>query len=226
MPAEHPARYLAATPYVDAGDPAIAAFVARALDGLPAGADDRARAVRLFAAVRDGLRYDPFSIPWQAQAYRAGFVAQQPRGFCIPKAILLAACLRHAGIPAALGFADVKNHLNTPKLAAMMGTDLFIWHGYVQVWLGCGTFKITPAFNAELCERFGVRPLEFDGSADALFHEYDSAGRRHMEYVHDRGLFVEAPVGTILAEFEATYPALMAMQREGSQRPAFAPGAD
>jgi transglutaminase-like putative cysteine protease len=217
-------RYLAATPFVDAGAPEVAAFVARALAGLPAGADARERAVRLFLAVRDGLRYDPFSVPVAAADYRASAVATAPRAFCVTKAILLAACLRHCGIPAAPGFADVRNHLNTPKLSALMGTDIFIWHGYVQIWLGAHTVKVTPAFNAGLCEKFGVKPLDFDGTADALFHEFDRAGRRHMEYVRDRGLFAEAPVDTILAEFAATYPTLMAMRAAGAAAPAFVPG--
>src|SRR5215470_17689442 len=45
--------------------------------------------------------------------------------------------------------------------------------------------KATPLFDRALCERFGVRPLEFDGRADSLFHAFDAAGRRHMEYVRD-----------------------------------------
>ena len=128
----------------------------------------------------------------------------------MPKAILLAASLRAAGIPAAIGFADVRNHLSTEKLTELMGTDLFIYHGYVQLWLGDETYKITPAFNMELCERFGVKPLVFDGYSDALFHEHDMQDRRHMEYVNDRGIFVDIPIDQFLAEFRVTYPKLCA----------------
>jgi transglutaminase-like putative cysteine protease len=109
--------------------------------------------------------------------YRASEILKMPSAFCVPKAILLAAAMRAAGIPAVIGFADVRNHLNSAKLTELMGTDLFIYHGYVALWLDGNMFKVTPAFNMELCERFGVRPLIFDGTADALFHEFDAAAQ-------------------------------------------------
>lgn len=202
-----PAECLAPGYYVDSDSAAIGRFVEAALADL-AGADDRARAVRLFEAVRDGLRYDPYGISFDAADYRASAVAGMRAAWCVPKAILLTACLRRAGIPAALGFADVRNHLSTPRLAALMGTDLFIHHGYVRLWLGEESWKVTPAFNIELCERFGVRALVFDGHSDALFHEADAAGRRHMEYVRDRGAFADAPVPAILDDMARTYPVL------------------
>ncbi|MBP6778775.1 MAG: transglutaminase family protein, partial [Piscinibacter sp.] len=49
---------LAATALVDADHPAVVAFArSRAV-----GADDRARAVALYYAVRDDFRYDPYRI--------------------------------------------------------------------------------------------------------------------------------------------------------------------
>ena len=83
-----------------------------------------------------------------------------------------------SGIPARLGFADVRNHLASEKLLARLGTDLFVFHGFTEFWLAGRWVKATPAFNIELCERFGVRPLEFDGRSDALFHEYSADGPR------------------------------------------------
>ena len=152
-------------------------------------------AIRLFDAVRDEIRYNPFDIGTTADEYRASHIAGMPSNYCVPKAILLTAALRAAGIPAAVGFADVRNHLNSPKLAELMGTDLFIYHGYVALWLDGRMFKVTPAFNTEMCERFGVRQLIFDGKSDALFHEFDAENHRHMEYVNDRGWFADPPIG-------------------------------
>ena len=197
---------LASGPYIDSDAPGVRQFTEEALAGR--GASPTERAVALFEAVRDRIRYDPYSIPFDPEAYRASAVAAQEAAFCVPKAILLTACLRAAGIPALVGFADVRNHLNTPRLASLMGTDLFIYHGYVQLQLGERAFKVTPAFNSSLCARFGVRPLTFDGTADALFHEYDAHDRRHMEYVRDRGTFDEPPIEEMLAAFRSTYPLL------------------
>ncbi|MFC4272567.1 transglutaminase [Sneathiella chungangensis] len=211
-------EYLAPAEYVDSDAPAVRDFVAAALKGLPADASASDKAIRLFEAVRDGLRYDPYKISLDPDAYRASTIAKADAGYCVPKAILLTACLRAAGIPAALGFADVRNHLNTAKLTELMGTDLFIYHGYVQLWLGNESYKITPAFNIELCERFGVKPLVFNGTSDALFHEYNQNDQRHMEYVNDRGLFRDVPIDQFLKDFREAYPNMVTHIDRGEAR--------
>ncbi|MCY6380167.1 transglutaminase-like domain-containing protein [Hoeflea prorocentri] len=193
--------------YVDSGSDAVRRFTLDALESAKATTDTQ-KAVALYNAVRDGFRYNPYSISMRAEDYKASHIVKTQSAYCVPKAILLTACLRAAGIPAAVGFADVRNHLNSPKLAELMGSDLFIYHGYVQLWLGDSTFKVTPAFNSEMCERFGVKPLDFDGTADALFHEYDADNRRHMEYVNDRGIYQDPPIVEILSTFKAFYPRL------------------
>ena len=199
--------FLAPTGFVDSNSPQIGEFVARSLQGA-SDLSQTGKAIRLFDAVRDRIRYNPFDIGTTADDYRASRVVEKSSNYCVPKAILLTAALRAVGIPAAVGFADVRNHLNSPKLAELMGTDLFIYHGYVAVWLDGRQFKVTPAFNTEMCERFGVRPLIFDGKSDALFHEFDSHSRRHMEYVNDRGWFSDPPIEQLLQDFRATYPKL------------------
>ena len=206
-------EFLVSKAFVDSDSSEVRAFVTRSLDGvehLPA----TARAIRLFDAVRDRIRYDPFNIGTTEDDYRASRIAGKPANYCVPKAILLTAALRAAGIPAAVGFADVRNHLNSPKLAELMGTDLFIYHGYVALWLDGRMFKVTPAFNTELCERFGVKQLIFDGQSDALFHEFDTNSQRHMEYVNDRGWFADPPIPQLLRDFRATYPKLWQASRD------------
>ena len=112
---------------------------------------------------------------------RASQVIEQGYGWCVPKAALLAAAARAAGIPARVGYADVRNHLSTQRMRETMQTDVFIWHGYAELWLQGAWIKSTPAFNVELCERFGLLPLEWDGRSDSLYHPFDGEGRRHME---------------------------------------------
>jgi transglutaminase-like putative cysteine protease len=215
----HPAEFLASTDYVDSDSEEVREFVSRVLDRPDLSATEKA--IGLFNAVRDQIKYDPFHIGLAEEDYRASRIARRASNFCVPKAILLTAALRAAGIPAAVGFADVKNHLNSPKLAELMGTDLFIYHGYVALWLNGRTFKVTPAFNTELCERFGVRQLIFDGNSDALFHEFDTSDHRHMEYVNDRGWFADPPIAQLLADFRAAYPRLMNANRGSVHDAAF-----
>ncbi len=194
--------YLAPTWFVDCDSPAVRQRAETLVAGV---AGDEKRAARLFYAVRDGIRYDPYSITSDPDDYRASTVLAQRSAYCIPKAVALTALARAVRIPARLGFADVRNHLASAKLLARLGTDLFVFHGFTEFWLAGRWVKATPAFNIELCERFGVRPLEFDGRGDALFHEYSADGRRHMEYVADRGSFADLPFEEIMKTFAACY---------------------
>jgi transglutaminase-like putative cysteine protease len=165
----------------------------------------REKAVRLFYAVRDRIRYDPYTVSRQREEYRASRIAGADRAFCIPKALLLAALARGEGIPSRLGFADVRNHLASDQLRARMGTDLFVFHGYAELHLEGSWVKATPAFNQSLCERLGVLPLEWDGTHDAIFHPFDAEGRRHMEYVRDRGTWPDLPFEEMVQVLGETY---------------------
>ena len=195
--------YLAPGEFIDSGDASVQAF---ARENVPDAADDLSRAVQLYYAVRDQIRYDPYFCGVARCYFRASDCLRAKRGFCIPKAALLAATARVLGIPAHVGYADVRNHLSTRRLLELIGTDLFIWHSYAELYLEGRWVKATPAFNLSLCERFGVRPLEFDGRQDSLFHEYDQGGRRHMEYVRERGHFPDVPYENIVAGFNELYP--------------------
>ena len=126
-----------------------------------------------------------------------------------PKATLLAASCRAAGIPARLGFADVRNHLSTERMRQLMKTDIFYWHGFTEIWIDGAWRKATPAFNVELCDKFGLLPLEFDGLEDSLYHEFDRSGNRHMEYIAERGEYLDVPFDEIMAVFAEHYPRLV-----------------
>jgi transglutaminase-like putative cysteine protease len=210
---EPAARYLVPGDYVDSGHPAVAAFAREHARG----ASERERAVSLYYAVRDSVRYNPFQDFMLDESYRGSACLERGEGWCVPKAALLAACARAAGIPARVGFADVKNHLTTPRLAEFMGTDLFVFHGYSEVLLEGKWVKATPAFNLKLCERFRVKPLEFDGRSDSIFHPYDEDNRRHMEYLSERGSFADVPADEIRRVFRATYPRLYDLGRKAER---------
>ena len=201
--------HLATTWFIDHDHPAVRAF---ATDTIAGHDDPTARAVALFQRVRDGIRYDPYDVSYDPEAFRASTIVGSASNWCVPKSILLVAAARQVGIPARLGFADVRNHLTSEKLAARMGTDLFAWHGYAELLLPDRAadgaprwFKLSSAFNLELCERFGVKVLEFDGTDDALMHPFDRAGNRHMEYVNQRGSYDDLPLERMLADFADIY---------------------
>ena len=211
-------QYLSTARYIDSADPRVMAFAEKNAKGK----DERERAVSLYYAVRDQIRYNPFLDFSDAEVFRASAVLKAGEGFCVGKASLLAACARATGIEARVGFADVKNHLTTPRLAETMGSDLFVYHGYTDLRIDGRWVKATPAFNLALCTRFRVKPLEFDGRADSIFHPFDEDNRRHMEYVHDRGSFADVPVDEIRRVFSETYPAYYNLGPD-AQKETFAP---
>lgn len=205
-------RYLAPGEFVNSDDPSIIAFAAETAGGAASGRD---KALRLFYAIRDRIVYDPYLPMGKKESYRAVDALQTGRGWCVPKAALLAACARAQGIPARCGYADVKNHLATKKLLDQIGTDIFYWHSYCDLYLDGKWVKATPAFNIAMCDKFGLKPLEFDGESDSLFHEFDRAGNRHMEYVNNRGTYADVPFDEILATFAAEYKGIAAHLDDG-----------
>jgi transglutaminase-like putative cysteine protease len=206
MSLEDPGPWLRPTAFVDSDAPDVAVFARQAAGG---DAEPRRRAVALYYAVRDGITYTPYCDFRSPDTYRASAVLASGAGFCVGKAALLAAVARAEGIPARLRFADVRNHLCTPRLRALVGGDVFYYHGYVELALQDRWVKATPAFDRGLCDRFGVLPLEFDGREDSVFQPYDRAGRRHMEYLRDRGVHADVPVADIAATFAREYPRLL-----------------
>jgi transglutaminase-like putative cysteine protease len=204
------ARYLAPTAYVDSGADNVVAFARRVTAGVE---DPVARAVALYYAVRDEIVYTPYCDFRSVETYRASACLARGSGFCVGKAAVLTASARAAGIPARVGFADVRNHLASPRLTRLMGTDVFYYHGYAEMLLDGRWVKATPAFNLELCERFGVRPLEFDGKSDSIFHPFDRENRKHMEYVRERGVFAEFPFDEVMTAFEHEYPGALSRMK-------------
>lgn len=199
-------QFLSAGRFIDSDSQRVVDFAQEAAAG---AGSDLERVLRLYRAVRDQITYDPYVDFTDPSNFRASGVLAARRGFCIGKAALLAACLRVLGTPARVGYADVKNHLTSPRLFDWMKADVFLWHSYAEVLVADRWLKATPAFNLALCERLGIEPLDFDGQSDSLFQAFDRAGRRHMEYLRDRGPFADVPFEAIQADFRAAYPGLL-----------------
>jgi transglutaminase-like putative cysteine protease len=201
------AAYLAPSRFIDSDAPTIREFAHKAV---ARAKDEVARAIALYRAARESVRYDPYVDISSPATYRASAVLAAGRGYCVSKAALLAAAARATGVPARVGYADVRNHMTSPRIRELMGSDIFRWHSYTDLYLDGRWVKATPAFNASLCERLGVNVLEFDGCTDSLFQPFDRSGRRHMEYLLDRGTYADVPFEAIVEDFRIHYPALMA----------------
>ncbi len=194
--------YLAPTAMIDSDHGTIRDYSSRSIG---ASKEPIEIAVKLYLAVRDKILYDPYSPFYLPEHYRASYVLQRGKSFCVPKASLLCALARACGIPARVGFADVRNHLATNQLIRFMGSDLFVYHGFVELYLEGKWVKATPAFNAELCRRHHVPPLEFNGREDSLFQAYNLQNQKFMEYTNFHGLYADIPVDQIVGAWEKTY---------------------
>ncbi|RPJ07710.1 MAG: transglutaminase family protein [Deltaproteobacteria bacterium] len=195
-------QYLVPTNIIDSDHEQVRDFARRVAAG---ATHPEEIAVRLYYAVRDAIRYDPYSPFYLPEHYRASFVLARRRSFCVPKASLLCALARVYGIPSRAGFATVKNHLSTKQLTEFMGSDVFVWHGFVELHLNGKWVKATPAFNRELCERHRVPPLEFNGREDSLFQPYNLENEKFMEYVEFYGIYPDIPVDAIVAGWTKAY---------------------
>lgn len=194
--------YLTPTSIIDSDHPSIQDFAAKIVNGIT---DPIKIAVKLYLAVRDGILYDPYAPFYLPEHYRASYVLKRGRSFCIPKASLLCALGRACNIPSRIGFADVRNHLTTKQLIEFMGSDIFVYHGFVELYLEGKWVKATPAFNSDLCRRHHVPPLEFNGREDSLFQAYNLQNQRFMEYVALRGVYADIPVDQIVSAWEEAY---------------------
>lgn len=190
-------EYLQPTSIIDSDHETIMDFAHRTTKGV--AKDPVQSAVKLYHAVRDGIRYDPympFSLP---EHYRASHTLKIKRGFCIPKACLLCALARALSIPSRLGFATVKNHLATRQLIELQGSERIVYHGYAELFLEGKWVIATPAFNAELCNRHHVPPLEFNGREDSQFQPRNLEKKQFMEYLEYHGSYADVPIDKIMA---------------------------
>lgn len=163
------------------------------------------KAVELYYAVRDLIRYDPYTYSFEKESFKASSTLEAGRAWCVPKSILYSASCRAIGVHTQLGFADVRNHLSTERMRKQMKTDTFYWHGYVNALIDEKWVKATPAFNIELCEKFKLKPLDFNGKEDSLYHSFDLAGNKHMEYINDRGVYDYFPFEEMVTSLKKLY---------------------
>jgi len=196
-------KYLEATKLLDYHSEEIQEIIQEFKD---ASLSEKEKATAVYLKIRDNWRYNPYVISLDEERYKASNIAKKPDGHCVDKAVLLIAALRALGIPARLRLAKVTNHIAVERLTEKFGTNILTPHGMVDVFLEGQWVKATPAFNKELCALNNVAPLEFDGTTDSVFQEYNDDGAQFMEYLEDYGHFPDVPVDFMLKNLEEHYP--------------------
>jgi transglutaminase-like putative cysteine protease len=172
--------YLRATPTINADHEKIIEAAKRLTAGC---SSDQEKAVKLFYFVRDKIKYNMYMISVFIEDFRASRVLEWGKGYCVQKAVLLAALGRASGIPSRLMFAEIRNHQVPSHVLQMIGTNLFPRHGYNQFFLECRWVSAAATFDKELCERNGLPAVEFDGKNDAVLPQKDLRGKPFIEYV-------------------------------------------
>jgi len=197
----HPQDYLVPTPFLNFDSPIVIAFI----DKYRGEGSLFRQAINLYYAVRDKISYNPHHISLSIDGLSASSCIESKRGWCVNKAVVYAACCRAIGVPAVLGYADVRNHITTEKLRKSMGSDIFYWHSYAMVYLHGKWVKATPAFNQRLCTKFSIVASDFNGVNDSIFMPFNQAGDKHMEYLTYRGEFSDVPLEDIIMTYREKY---------------------
>ena len=185
-------RYLRPTYVIDCKHTAI---VEKSKELTEQFEDDIQKAISLFYFVRDKIKYNLYVPKYSADHFKASNTLASGEGYCVQKAVLLDALARAAGIPAALGFARLVNHLLPEKIANWLGGNILPFHGYSELYLGGKWIKATPSFDLEMSERHGFIPSAFNGRNDAWYPSHNREGKPHIEYVHHYGhLYDDLPL--------------------------------
>jgi hypothetical protein len=195
-------KYLRPTPAIDCDHPTIIEK-ARSLTADKTNA--AGKAVSLFYFVRDEVKYNMYVELDALEHYKASRTLDKKEGYCVQKAVLLAALARAVGIPARLHLADIRNHLASEKAVEMLKTNVFTYHGYTEMYLDDKWVKATPSFDLQTYQENRWRPVEFDGQHDAMLHSHSVDGKLHIEYIADHGTYDDLPLDDILTSFEKLY---------------------
>ena len=160
------------------------------------------RARSLFYFTRDEVRYNPYASLYPIEA---SGTLDRGYGFCIQKAALLAALARAAGIPARLGFIDIRNHHLDSDWQKILGTNVIVYHGFAELNINGKWLKATPAFDLRMCRENGFLPVEFDGHHHGMLHSHTQDGNRHIDYLEPHGSYDDVPLNAIIEGVTRAY---------------------
>jgi len=187
-------EYLKPTSIVNSDHPTVRKKAQEVIRG-QTEVSEKARS--LFYFVRDHIKYNPYLPRYLPEHFRASSTLARWEGFCVQKASLLIALSRAVGIPARFHFVVLRNHLLPEKIAELLVSNVIPDHAFAEFHLEGKWVGVTPAFDLEMCRRYGIIPVEFDGKNEAKFHSQTQDGKLHIEYIVDRGTYADVPVSKI-----------------------------
>ena len=190
-------EYLRPTETIDCDNEKIVSLARELTQGC-ASPDEMA--IKLFYFVRDSIPYSLYMISVFKEDFTASKILEWGKGYCVQKAVLLAALGRAAEIPSRLCFAKIKNHKVPEKIVRQTGTNIFPRHGYTQFFLDNHWVDIAPTFDRALCEKIGVPVVEWDGVNDAILPDKDLQGEKYIEYCEKLGPYTDLPFDWIVDE--------------------------
>ncbi len=141
------------------------------------------KAKSLFYFVRDEITYNMHTSKSLPEYFQASNTLSRREGYCVQKAVLLAALARAAGIPAGLGFARLRNNLLPEKVIRWIGSNILPFHGYAELYLQGKWVRATPALDIRTCQKNRYVLVEFDGVNDAMYPSHNLDGKLHIEYI-------------------------------------------
>lgn len=168
-------------------------------------AADKARSLFYFG--RDEIKFFPYLPPDVPESYRASRILKAGGGMCIQKAVLLATLARAVGIPARVHFVDIRNYRVPDNLKETLGTNLFPYHGFDELYIDGKWVKVTPTFELKVCQENRLFPVEFDGRHDAMLPPRDLDGNPHIEYLEDHGFYENVPLDEVYNAWARAYSA-------------------
>jgi len=184
-------RYLKCTEIIDCDNETIKNQAQLVVKDL---ATDKEKAVALYYFVRDQIKHNPYAPALRGEDHKATLTLERGNGQCQHKSALLVALCRAAGIPARVGYVDVRDHMLSEKFRQMVGGDnLLIQHGYAEIYVDGRWLHVSPAYDLATCEKAGFMPVEFDGANDAKDSSLNKEGKPHIDHVKDHGTFEDFP---------------------------------
>lgn len=200
-------EYLQETLFLDFNNSVFETFLSKIDETKP----QKELAIDLYFLARDSFIYDPYHLNIRSEGLIASKLIGKKRAWCVEKSIVLATMARKFNIPSRLGYAIVINHIGVEKLMNYLRRAEIVFHGYVELYIEGKWVKCTPSFDRTTCRLANVSSLDWDGSTDSIFQEFEK-GKQFMEYTHYYGSFQDVPIELMNAEMKKYYPHLFEEQ--------------